>query len=127
MQIMRKLCPSLAPPCSPAHPPHILPPGTLLLNAQDQRLQIINEPFLPKSSVTIAQPVSDVIPAFDELRTSTGRGGDEKMGEEREGGGKREGREGPVSAKLRGKGSVPATLDPSRRECVWIIRPEREM
>lgn len=40
---------------------------------------------------------------------------------------KGKGEEGPVSAKLREKVSVPATLDPSRRECVWRVRPEREM
>lgn len=77
--------------------------------------------FSQKSSVTIAQPVSDVISAFDELRTSTG-GERRGKGEEKEKGG-----EGPVSAKLREKVSVPATLDPSRRECVWRVRPESEM
>lgn len=49
--------------------------------------------------MTIAQPVSDVIPAFDELRTSTrrrrveGRGGGA--------GGKRDGQGGLLSTKLR--------------------------
>lgn len=69
--------------------------------------------------MTTAQPVRDVMPAFD---------GAQNQCQERKGGWRGEGRaeRGPVSARLR-KGRFQATLDLSRKECVQRVRPEREM
>ena len=47
-RFIRKPCPSLAPPLSPAQPLHTQPIGDSVSRVQDQRLQIINEPFLPE-------------------------------------------------------------------------------
>ena len=46
--MIRKPCASLAPPLSPAQPLHTLPLRDTTSRVQDQRLQIINEPFLPE-------------------------------------------------------------------------------
>lgn len=69
--------------------------------------------------MTTAQPVRDVMPAFDGAQISARRGRAGWGGE-----GRAEG--GPVSARLR-KGHFQATLDLSRKECVQRVRPEREM